>query len=268
MPVHGLLVESEDGSVRFLIEPGQERVVGRRPTGSDSVRVASPLISRQHARFCGDAEGATVEDAGSTSGIWLDEVRVDRARVTPGSRLRLGGVAFTVRRFAGTGAWELLRQAPVAPADALAFGRDVLAGLAALHRAGRRHGVLTPNEIVRDPGGRWLLLCHGWDPSDPDGPIPGNPRYAAPELLRGAASGPMVDLYALGLLLFELLSGQGAFPGGSVTEQIARKLAGTLPPWAAPSPAVRACVEQLLSQDAGARAAAVRALPELAAVYP
>jgi len=50
----------------------------------------------------------------------------------------------------------------------------------------------------------------------------GTPGYMAPEQLRGEPGGPASDIYALGVVLFEMVTGQLPFPGGTGLEDAKR----------------------------------------------
>ena len=87
---------------------------------------------------------------------------------------------------------------------------DLLRALQALHDAGLVHLDLKPPNVLVDAGDRVHLLDFGLSRvrarQDPGG-IAGTPLYMAPEQLRGAPPAPAMDLYALGVLLHEALSG-------------------------------------------------------------
>ena len=80
----------------------------------------------------------------------------------------------------------------------------------------------------------------------------GTAAYMAPEQARGRATDRRVDVWAFGCVLFEMLSGQHAFPGSDVTEVLATVLKSE-PEWnALPSstpPRVRAVLERCLQKD-------------------
>jgi hypothetical protein len=68
--------------------PYAELVVGR--SRRCDVVFGDNAVSRRHARFERAAGGWYVRDLGSTNGTYVEDVRVDRAPVAPGSRVRLG----------------------------------------------------------------------------------------------------------------------------------------------------------------------------------
>src|SRR5262249_42918426 len=85
--------------------------------------------------------------------------------------------------------------------------------LAAVHRHGLVHGDVKAENVMREVSGRIVLMDFGaareFEATDAR-VVSGTIRYLAPEVLRGAAPSPSSDLYALGVLLFHLLS--GAYP--------------------------------------------------------
>lgn len=105
--------------------------------------------------------------------------------------------------------------------EVFALAVEVLEGLAALHDEGLIHRDLSPEAIVlreRPAGGVKLVGLGrvGVVPSDDeplraDEPPSGALAYMAPEQLAGAGMGPATDLYALGLVLWEAISGQRPF---------------------------------------------------------
>jgi serine/threonine-protein kinase len=139
---------------------------------------------------------------------------------------------------------ELIRQrAPMPLAEALPLLCEVLDALSAAHAMGVVHRDLKPSNIfvARQSNGaeRIKVLDFGLakQSSAPDGSIDqthsnvvvGTPQYMAPEQAVCEPVGPQTDLYALGLIAFEVLTGQRPFAGRSQMEVMAHHLTRPAP---------------------------------------
>jgi serine/threonine-protein kinase len=159
------------------------------------------------------------------------------------------------------------------PLEVVRIGADVAEALEYLHGLGVVHRDVKPSNILLDEDGRAALADFGiaavaW--GDEEGIVVrggGSRACLSPQQLAGEAARPADDLYALGALLFELLSGRPPFPGEATDDAIR-----TVPPPPATSPfplpeALRALVASLLSkapegrpESASAARAALRAI--------
>jgi Tol biopolymer transport system component len=94
--------------------------------------------------------------------------------------------------------------------EVVAVGLDLCRALAALHGAGIVHGDVKPANVMRETGGRIVLmdLGAGRQVSAKSGPVYGTRSSAADEVLAGNPPTPSSDLYSLGALLFRLLTGR------------------------------------------------------------
>lgn len=108
---------------------------------------------------------------------------------------------------------------PLPLADWLDCASRLLRAVGQLHRRNLIHRDIKPDNLHRGADGELRLLdfglvhCPGLSAA-PDGRLPGTPSYIAPELYRGAAPAPAQDLFAVGVTLHRLLTGQ--FPYGEI----------------------------------------------------
>ena len=92
--------------------------------------------------------------------------------------------------------------------EAALIGLDVTRALSAVHRAGLLHCDIKPENVMREEGGRILLMDFGLSTLPQRGDrIGGTPNYMAPELLRGQPPSVASDLHAVGVLLYFLVTG-------------------------------------------------------------
>jgi serine/threonine-protein kinase len=110
---------------------------------------------------------------------------------------------------------------PLALEEALAILSAIADALTAVHRAGLAHRDVKSNNVMLD-GSRVVLADFGLATPEVgvrvDAPIAGSVEYMAPELILGLVrpgSGPRVDLYALGIVAFELLTGRRPYERAS-----------------------------------------------------
>jgi len=120
----------------------------------------------------------------------------------------------------------LLNSGPIPAARARDLARQLASGLAAAHDAGIVHHDLKPQNILIGPGDHLYISDFGLAKSleastvglTRPGEFLGTPRYVAPEQLSGGPLDHRVDIYALGLILYEVLTGAAAFEAPSAIE--------------------------------------------------
>ncbi len=123
----------------------------------------------------------------------------------------------------------LCEQAPLTLRRVSAIIRQVLAGLHAIHAAGFIHGDVKADNVLVDDCDRVTLIDLGLMRSQSevavrDGFASGTPDYMAPEVIRGEGAVLESDIYAVGSLLYELLTGSTPFGGGTSCEILMRHL--------------------------------------------
>ncbi len=130
---------------------------------------------------------------------------------------------------------RLERDGPISPAEALVIVRQMVAGLEAAHAAGVIHRDLKPGNVMITPS-RVVITDFGLSRSlttagaTITGSTLGTPAYMAPEQIEGAETGPATDIYSLGVVLYEMITGALPFRGGSPMAMAVKKLRETPAP--------------------------------------
>jgi serine/threonine-protein kinase len=111
-----------------------------------------------------------------------------------------------------------IKEGPVAPERVVAVASDVLAGLAAAHARGIVHRDIKPGNVLFDEHGQAKLgdfgvATSGGQNLTQTGLVVGTPAYVAPERLDGATATPRSDIYAVGVMCYEAMSGVKPFSG-------------------------------------------------------
>ncbi len=176
------------------------------------------------------------------------------------------------------------RQPVVAVVD---IAMQVARALAAAHAAGIVHRDVKPENIMIRPDGFVKVLdfglarrtrqngadltTQGAGPTLP-GTLLGTPAYMAPEYAAGGAAGPAVDVFALGVVLYEMAAGRRPFTGSTSAGVIASILTDEPVPLARLNPdvprALDDVVQQMLRKEPSRRPTALDVVRELTAWQP
>jgi hypothetical protein len=126
-----------------------------------------------------------------------------------------------------------LARGPLEPLRAIDTTIGVARALAVAHQRGIVHRDLKPENVMRTPGGDVKILDFGLARlSDPfaaaapnrSGMILGTPAYMSPEQIRGGPVDPRSDVFSLGVMLYELVTGANPFASTDPASTIARIL--------------------------------------------
>jgi tetratricopeptide (TPR) repeat protein len=125
-------------------------------------------------------------------------------------------------------------QGPFGYREAALIGLDVAKALSAVHRTGLLHRDIKVENVMREEGGRILLMDFGLSALPQwQGELAGTPRYMAPELFAGSEASVASDIYAVGILLFYLVAGQFPAERGADGSEARAELSGDEPTAAA-----------------------------------
>ncbi|HEY3807653.1 MAG TPA: serine/threonine-protein kinase [Kofleriaceae bacterium] len=146
----------------------------------------------------------------------------------------------------------------IAPRRAASYAFQALQGLAAVHAAGVLHRDLKPANIMLEPSAgpvdRVVLIDFGFATFEGSakltlqGTVVGSLTYIAPERLRGESTDQRADLYAIGVILFELLAGRPPFTANDDFDLIAQHLDDPPPKLREIDPSLPAALDAVLAR--------------------
>src|SRR6478735_1702503 len=163
-------------------------------------------------------------------------------------------------------AGALRERGPLPPTVAASIAQQIADALDAAHARGIVHRDIKPSNVLLSTGGRVKVADFGIAQAFTDaqltmtGVTMGSVHYFSPEQARGEPVGTPSDIYSAGLVLYEMLTGQRAFTGGSAAEVAMARLSGRIPTPTAVRPdvpmALDAIVRWVLQPDPRARPSA------------
>jgi HAMP domain-containing protein len=154
----------------------------------------------------------------------------------------------------------------------LRLAKQLCGGLAAAHAVGVLHRDIKPENLILEPTGNAKLMDFGIArPIDRMAPgqtqagfIVGTPQYLAPEILQGREADPRADIYACGIVLYEIFAGGLPFEGPTAMEIMVKHLREEPAPpstrWREIPPALEAAILKCLRKDPDQRYRAVSEL--------
>ncbi|MFK0253018.1 Stk1 family PASTA domain-containing Ser/Thr kinase [Streptomyces sp. NPDC090445] len=139
------------------------------------------------------------------------------------------------------------------PRAALDILEPVLAALGAAHRAGFVHRDMKPENVLIGDDGRVKVADFGLVRSvdavtSTTGAVLGTVSYLAPEQIENGVTDTRVDVYACGVVLYEMLTGDKPHPGGTPAEVLYRHLHEDVPPPSAVVPGLPVALDELVAQ--------------------
>ncbi|HET7309340.1 MAG TPA: extracellular solute-binding protein, partial [Actinomycetota bacterium] len=163
--------------------------------------------------------------------------------------------AYLVMRFLRGGSVEnLLETGPLDPTRVLSITEQIASALGAAHRQGVVHRDVKPGNVLLDEESNAYLTDFGvaLDSGSPERSsgtmMRGTPAYLSPEQIRLEPASPRSDIYALGLVVFEMLTGEHPFPETSLTALLDRHVRDALPSAHALRPQVPRGVDEVIAR--------------------
>ncbi|WP_245975531.1 protein kinase domain-containing protein [Amycolatopsis palatopharyngis] len=212
------------------------------PEGSASRIVAVKLVlhSRSGTLIDSGSDAKAVQRFGREVRIMQRLSHPNFPRIVDGGVDSAGLAYLAMEYLDGRSLRDLVCEYPQSPVSwVAALGAQIADGLSVAHTAGVIHRDLKPSNVMVLRGGAVKVLDFGMgrivdDAKDAQltstGVTVGTARYMAPEQFRASAVGPAADLYALGCVLFELLTGVPPFHSESAHELGQKHLDEAPPP--------------------------------------
>ncbi len=205
---------------------GQLVIVEEIGTGSYSrvYRARDPWLSHEVALKLIDARTAADSAKPLLYEAWaLARVRDPNIVSVYGADVDEGRIGIWMELVAGPTLDELIKsKGPLPWHEAVEIGRQISRAVAAVHDAGLVHGDVTARNVVLSDGNRAVLMdfgaSHVRDSITSTGRVTGTPLYLAPEVLNGQRSNILSDVYAIGVLLYYLVTGEYPVRGSSIDE--------------------------------------------------
>jgi serine/threonine protein kinase len=165
-----------------------------------------------------------------------------------------GGTAYIVMELIdGPTVRQLLRErGPLPVREVIRIGIQVADALEAAHRAGLVHRDVKPPNVLVPPAGPvkvtdfGIAKAFGGDDLTRTGTVMGTARYLAPEQVNGRPIDARTDVYALGLLLYEMLCGRPPFGGDTDVATALARLTTSAPPIRPQRPDVPSALDDIV----------------------
>ncbi|MFC2597784.1 MAG: protein kinase, partial [Actinomyces massiliensis] len=167
----------------------------------------------------------------------------------------LEGVAYLIMEYVeGPNLRDLMAAGPLSVREALGLTAQILRPLGAAHRAGLVHRDIKPENVLLPADGSvakvadfGLARAVTEVTQTTTGNVLGTVAYLAPELITSGSSSPCADVFSVGVIIYELLTGEQPFIADSPIQIAFRNVHEDIPPPSALAPDLPADVDELVS---------------------
>lgn len=161
----------------------------------------------------------------------LARVRHPNVVSVHGADMHDGRIGFWMDLIEGVTLADLVSDGRLSPGEASHIGQEVCLALAAVHLANFVHRDVKAQNVMRaSDGGRIILMDFGagevMHKQPRGGRVRGTPLYLAPEIFKGGSATIATDIYALGVLLFHLVTGGYPVNGASIESLVDAHMKG------------------------------------------
>jgi len=177
------------------------------------------------------------------------------------------GLEYLAMEYFPRGDLKARLQHPMDAEDALDYVRRIARALGVVHAAGLVHRDLKPPNIMLRENDEVVLIdfglarqMHAEITTTSTGMLRGSPYYMSPEQAQGLPLDARSDLYSLGVVLFEMLTGRKPFTGTSAIEVLQRHVTAPVPPLPTEHAHLQPLIDRLLAKTPARRYASAEEL--------
>lgn len=255
------IAETIGSGAHSRVARGFDPLIGRNV----AIKLLSKELARGEARQRFIQEARVVGQLSHPSIITLHDMGIDEPSQTP---------YLVMEYLEGPALEQILLKGPLPYPKACAWVAEVAVALSVAHRKGIIHGDVKPANILTNAEGRVKLTDFGIArlarKESIDSPLLGTPAYWCPEQIIGKPQDERSDLFSLGVVLYEMVTGRRPFDAQTLPAICERVLSSTpLPPSHANSSLPKSFDELMalcLAKDPGQRIASADELANL--LYP
>ncbi len=255
------VVEIVGTGAKSKVARGFDPLIGR----AVAIKLLSSDLARGDARQRFLQEARVVGQLSHPSIVTLHDMGIEESTQTP---------YLIMEYLEGQALDQLLQKGPLPYPKACAWVAEVAIALSAAHRKGIIHGDVKPANILTTADGRVKLTDFGMARlarrDSMDSSLLGTPAYWCPEQIIGKPQDARSDLFSLGIVLYEMVTGRRPFDGQTLPAICERVLSTTALPPSHANSSIPAGLDQVvaacLAKDPSARIASAEELANM--LYP